>query len=390
MRSETAADPKALKKWVARFATSEIGRRAEDLNSTGRFPADIWRSMGEAGLLGINLPQSRAGLGCDALSTITAIESFVRYGKSIGLGFSWLIHLIISRYFFLDFGNDAHRAVYLPDLAAGRITASVAISEPGGGAHPKFLKTEAKRLPEEDCFVLNGEKSFLTNGPIADLFIVFAITSMNGSRKGFSALLAPKDTAGLSLTAPLDLGCLKPSPHCGLKLNNCYVPTSAVLGTEHLAYEQMAKLFRTLEDVFMMGLALGGMEVQLDLVLSHMRESGVECGDETKRGLGELRSLIDSLRVMAVDAARLLERGAVEHPRMLSLVLSFRHLSNYYQSRFERLRSGLGEAASVPLDLITHDLVRIAGIAGSIIAAKQKKLGESLLSGKESDAELQQ
>ena len=386
MLSESTTDHLPLTERVARFASEEVACRADRFNSKEAFPLDIWRRMGEEGLLALNLPPSLGGLGCDPPGVVAAIETFVRHGRSIGLAFSWLIHLILSRYFIMEFGKEEQRIEYLPKLAVGQVTASLAISEPGVGAHPKHLKTVA--LDDgKGCFILNGEKSFLTNGPIADLFIIFAVTSERAGRKGFSAFLVEKGTLGLSLTPEFDLGCLYPSPHCGMRLENCRIPASSVLGEKHSAYERMAKPFRLLEDIYMTGLVLGGMEMQLAILLSHMRKKSVPYADEVKSGLGELRILLNSFRVVVREIARLLGDENMESPELLSLVLSFRHWSNHYQSRFEPFRRGLDKAESTLLDDLTRDLVRIGGIAGSIVSIQQKRLGESLLSGKESDAE---
>ena len=99
------------------------------------------------------------------------------------------------------------------------ITLSLAISEPGTGAHPKYLQTSASR--EGDDWVLTGEKSFLTNGPLAALFVVLAVSATEGDKKRLTAFLVPRETPGLSLTDPIHLDFLKPSPHCGIRLDAC-------------------------------------------------------------------------------------------------------------------------------------------------------------------------
>lgn len=381
-------DPRAcvLKK-VARFAAAEVAPEAELFSTGGEFPLSVWRRMGAEGLLGLNLPESVGGMGCDVASTLAALETFTRHGRCLGLAFSWLIHLIVSRHFILGFGSPSQCARYLPQLAAGNMTASVAISEPGVGAHPKHLKTSA-HSDGNGRFVLNGEKSFLTNGPIADCFIIFAVTSVGAptDRKGFSAFLVKRDTPGLSLSPPFDLGCFYPSPHCALTLRNCRVPAASILGKKDIAYEQMARPFRSVEDLYLAALALGGMELQLDLLLEHIRSEDRTRGDGTAEGLGRLRVLLDSFQVIFHQIAGLGHIRGADNPLLLSRLLAFRQLLQHYQACFEDLRGGLGGAENSFLGVVTRDLRRLGGIAKNIVSLQLKKIGESLLSGKESNA----
>ena len=111
----------------------------------------------------------------------------------------------------------------------------MAISEPGAGAHPKHLTTEARR--DGNDFVLNGEKAYLTNGPMADIFLVLAITGHTGNRKQFSVLIVPRDAAGLELTDGVKIDYLRPSPHCGIKLHDVRVPVANLLGPEGEAFD---------------------------------------------------------------------------------------------------------------------------------------------------------
>jgi acyl-CoA dehydrogenase len=124
--------------------------------------------------------------------------------------------------------------------------ASVAISEPRVGAHPKLLTTRAEKLT--DGYSIFGEKAWVTNGPLAAAFIVFAVTAIEDGRKRYSAFLVPRDTPGLSIDEAPEYRALAPSRHCGLKLDGCRVPRSAVLGSLGAAYETMALPFRDVED----------------------------------------------------------------------------------------------------------------------------------------------
>lgn len=370
-----------IRRDVARFAEQYIANR-EDLYSMDGFPYDIWGGMGERGLLGLSLPVEYGGLGGSYLSIAVAGEALMQRGHNRGIVLSWLIHHAISRFLIMGFGNKRHHDAYLKDLASGKITASFAVSEPGRGANPKHLETSAHR--QDSSYVLEGEKAYLTNGPIADLFIVVAATGNEDGRKRFTAFIVPKDTPGLSMTEPMKLGFFRPSPHGGIILSDCSVPMSSVLGEEGSAYEDMVKPFREVEDALMMGPLVGGMGRQIELLLDHISKQHVKPTDELKKDLGEAQSVIHTLRIVAYEAVSMLD-SPIRHPEFRSLSVAFRNLSSQFQSLFGLVADRIGLEENTELNHMTNDLVRGADMGKNIALLNQKKLGERLLSGKEFD-----
>ena len=371
----------SLQRKVAYFAGQYLSVR-DDLHSMNEFPRDIWNKMGEENLLGMNLPVEYGGLGGNSLSMAVAGETLTRRGHNMGIVISWLIHHIVSRFLIMDFGNKIQHDMYLNSLARGKITASIAVSEPGRGAHPKHLKTSAHR--QGDFYVLDGEKSYLTNGPIADLFIVVALTGDEGKQKRFTAFLVPKGTVGLFMTEPMKLDFFRPSPHGGIILSNCSIPESNILGEEGSAYKDMVKPFRDLEDTLMMGPLVGGIERQVELLLNLIGKQYIEPTDELKKDLGELQSIIHTLRIVAYEAASILD-SPDQHPEFPSLLISFRNLSREFQSLFELLINKAEIEKDTNLYHITNDLIHGIDMAKNVALIKQKRIGEKLLSGKESD-----
>ena len=364
-----------LQERFADFARDTIAPRT-DLHTMDGFPNDIWQRMAGEELLGLGISEKYGGLGENYLSISMAGEAIVRHGHNLGFALSWLIHQVVSRYFIGGFGNEKQREKYLPDLASGKITASIAVSEPEAGTHPKYLKTSG--YSRDGFHVLNGVKSYLTNGSIANLFIVFAITGVDAGRKQFTAFMVPKETEGLSIIKEIKLNFLRPSPHCEIKIENCSVPVSNILGDEGSAYEKMAKPFREIEEVCLMGPIIGGMERQAEILISLIQEQHVKPSDDLKKDMGELRSMIDTLRIMACEAANMLDSG-ICHPEFLSLLLYFRNLSGHFQSLFKDTMSGAGIEENSDLALITNDLIHTIDIARYVAVIKQKKLGEKLL-----------
>lgn len=368
-----------LQKTFSRFAAREIAPR-RDAYAGGDFPLDIWRKMAGEKLLGLAVPRAYGG-GCgDYLSIVAAGESLVEKGHDLGLALSWMMHQVMSRFFILGFGNEEQRSAYLPELARGSITACLAISEPKTGAHPRHLQTSAAF--QNGRVVLQGEKSFLTNGPLADLFVVIAVSGSTGGKKEFTAFLVPKAAEGLSLTDPLRLNILRSSPHCGIRLENCAVPETSVLGERGSAYRTMAVPFREIEDVLLMGPAIGGMKSQLDMVIAALKEGAVKPAEDLLAELGGLESLIHALRIIAREAAKTLDREKTG-PQHLPLILSLRPLAREFQARLRPLADAAGLCGNDLFEELTRDIAGVVNIARHVALIKQRKIGEALLSGKD-------
>jgi len=185
-------------KQAAAFAAEYIACRA-DLQTGQEFPMDIWQAMGKAGLFQIGIAKTHGGAGGGYLELLKAGEAFVESGCNVGLAVSWLYQQIIAHYIMSVFGTAQQRQ-YLNAAADGKITFSFAVSEPGHGAHPKLLNTSATK--DKTGYVLTGEKTYLTNGPIADVFIVVAVTDDTPAHKRFTAFIVPRTTEGVTVMPP--------------------------------------------------------------------------------------------------------------------------------------------------------------------------------------------
>jgi len=369
---------RSLRERVSHFAQQNIAHRS-DLHTSSEFPYDIWHKMSQEKLLGVGIPQEYGGMGGNYLSIAVAGEAMVRRGHNMGLALSWLTHELISRFVILKFGDSRQKNKYLPEFANGELIASFAISEPERGAHPKYLKTVAHE--EGDGYVLSGEKYYLTNGPIADLFLVGAITGVKGSRKQFTVFIIPKGTAGLSLTEPMKLSFLRPSPHGGIVLRDCAVPSANILGKKGSAYDDIIIPFGELEGILSMGPIVGGMEEELELLVNVIREQRIRANDELKNGLGELKSLADTLDIMAYEAANMLDSDTA-HPELHSVPLCFSNMAIRFQSQLDVIMSQANIKSDLELNLMANDLDHIVNMGKNTVVIKQRKLGESLLSGK--------
>jgi acyl-CoA dehydrogenase len=223
---------------VAQFARRHIAGR--ELWRAYDFPPGLWSAMADAGLFRIGLTEG----GYAAIAAADA--ALAEHGGMPGVAGIWTGHQLIARFMIQGFGTPEQKAAWLPGLASGHHTACVAISEPRVGAHPKHLATTG--TADGDLVRLDGEKAWVSNATLADLFIVFAITSVEQERKRYSAYVVPRATNGLHMLPGREIASLRPSRHLGLRLDGCRVPCSSRLGPAGTAFEAMAMPFRDVED----------------------------------------------------------------------------------------------------------------------------------------------
>jgi acyl-CoA dehydrogenase len=263
--------------------------RAIDPAQRSREP---FEALGQAGLFDIGLPGGEASL--DSFAAIAQAEqAIVAASGDLGLATAFAGRQLIARFFIGRFASDAQRADLLPRIAAGRCWAAVAISEPGAGAHPKHLQTKAER--RGDDVVINGRKAWITNGPVADIFLVLAITGLEDGRKRYGLFVVPRDTPGLTMTPMPSLDVLKPASHCELSLENCTVPASAQIGDMPDAYPAMALPFRDIEDTLGSASTAGFLAWLVRATASH-----IELNDDHALRLGRLAGLA----MLAADSSR--------------------------------------------------------------------------------------
>jgi acyl-CoA dehydrogenase len=265
---------------------------------------------------------------------------------------------IVSRFFIDGFGTTAQR-----DAWQSRVV-SVAISEPRVGAHPKLLATRAE--PHGEGYRITGEKAWVTNGPLADVFIVLAITSVEEGRKRYSMFLLPRDTPGLSIDEAEQYRALAPSRHCGVKLDGCHVPSSALLGSLGTAYEAMALPFRDVED------AVGTFGL---LGAFRFVQSRLTAGDEAAVSLG---GLIGLTAVFAEAANALVAAlDAEELDRQAPTSVGLRVLAGEMLQRARAHREAFGPADEPALDRAFADLDTALSVARGPRQVRQARLGSA-------------
>jgi alkylation response protein AidB-like acyl-CoA dehydrogenase len=369
-------DMKDLQQQVADFAKQNIAIR-KALSSDTSFPLDLWKDFGGSGMLGIGTPKEFGGKGLGYTGICAAGRAIARYGSCLGITLSWLMHEIAARFIFSEHASPDQKRRYLPAMATGETTTSIAISEPGVGGHPKHLKTISEKTVSG--YVLTGEKTFLTNGPIADHFIVLAVSGHEGERKRYSAFVVPRETTGLRQTEPLDFGFLRPCPHGGIIMDACMIPEENLLGIPGTAYEDMALPFREVEDAMMMGPIIGAQEARLYEVVRALRKEASPLTGDISFQLGAFISTLSVLDIIALEAARILDDGD-DHQGLANLILAFRHICAKMHQEFNELITMAGVIPSESYQALTHDLEHIVRFAERVSRIKQMKIGTALIS----------
>ncbi|MFO0295503.1 MAG: isovaleryl-CoA dehydrogenase [Rhodospirillales bacterium] len=216
----------ALRDQVRRFAAEEIAPRAAEIDRVNDFPADLWRKFGALGVLGVTADERYGGAGLGYLEHCVAMEEISRASASVGLSYGAHSNLCVNQ--IARNGNDSQKARFLPKLISGEFVGALAMSEPGAGSDVVSMKLRAERKGER--YVLNGTKFWITNGPDADVLVVYAKTDPEAGARGITAFLVEKGTKGFSCAQKLDKLGMRGSNTGELVFQDCEVPEENVLG----------------------------------------------------------------------------------------------------------------------------------------------------------------
>jgi acyl-CoA dehydrogenase len=295
----------------------------------------------------------------------------------MGLALSWMYQQVIAICLIYGFGTEKQRKKYLPLMAKGELIASFAVSEPKHGTNPKLLTSTA--TPDGTGYKLNGEKTYLTNGPVAGLFIVVAITGEEGQQKKFSAFLVANSEDGVIVSPQMQLDFLKPSVHGGIKLRDCRGSAFSILGEKDTAYTNIVIPFSDVENIVMMGAATGGMGVELMDVILAIDTRRITENKSLQSEIGELDSLLETMRAVAREAAQKLDQ---QDNTAVPLTLIFDELAEGFQSRIAAVVTKWELKTKDRYNILQADLNILRMLGKKNIIGKKTKLGDELLHGK--------
>jgi isovaleryl-CoA dehydrogenase len=257
----------ALRDSVRQFAAREITPLAAAIDRDNAFPLQLWRALGDLGLLGITCEEEFGGAGLGYLAHIVAMEEVSRASAAVGLSYGAHSNLCVNQ--IRRNGNAAQKRRYLPKLVSGEYIGALAMSEPGAGSDVVSMRLHAE--PRGDHYVLNGNKMWITNGPDADVLVVYAKSRPEAGQRGITAFLIEKGMAGFSTAQKLDKLGMRGSNTCELVFQDCRVPAENVLGEAEGGVRVLMSGL-DYERVVLAGGPLGVMQACLDCVLPYVHE----------------------------------------------------------------------------------------------------------------------
>jgi isovaleryl-CoA dehydrogenase len=261
----------AVRQQARRFSRERIAPRAEEIDRSNEFPRDLWPQLGAAGLLGVTVPERWGGADLGYLAHIVVMEEISRASGSVGLSYGAHSNLCMNQ--LVLNGNDAQRDRYLPKLVSGEHVGALAMSEPGAGSDVVGMQLRAQRVSDKrgDFYALTGSKMWITNGPDADMVIVYAKTDPAAGPRGITAFIVEKGYAGFSSAQKLDKLGMRGSSTSELVFDNCLVPAENMLGQLNGGVRVLMKGL-DYERAVLGGGPLGLMAAALDLVLPYIHQ----------------------------------------------------------------------------------------------------------------------
>ena len=311
MQFDLGEDVNALRDTVHRWAQERVRPRAAEIDSSNMFPADLWREMGDLGILGITVDEDFGGAGMGYLAHTVAVEEVARASASVSLSYGAHSNLCVNQ-IKLN-GTQAQKEKYLPGLVSGAHVGALAMSEAGAGSDVVSMKLHAEK--RNDHYRLNGTKYWITNGPDADTLVVYAKTDPEAGSRGITAFLIEKTMAGFSTSPHFDKVGMRGSNTAELIFEDVEVPFENVLGEEGRGVNVLMSGL-DYERVVLAGIGTGIMAACMDAIMPYMAERkqfGQPIGSfQLMQGkIADMYTAMNSARAYVYEVAKACDRGDV-------------------------------------------------------------------------------
>jgi len=298
-----------LKEMVSRFSDNEVGPIAEKIDKEDHIPEDIWKKLGELGIMGINVPDEYGGGGMDVLSSVIVMEELSRTSPAVAL--SWLAHSILCVNNIFEHSTEEQRQKWIPKLCTGEWMGCMCLTEPNSGSDAVGIRTTARK--DGDAYVLNGAKTFITNAPIADVALIYAKTKPERGPRGISAFIADVKSEGFNLNRRLEKMGHRGSPTGEISFEDLRLPAENLLGEENQGISVMMKgldVERTVIAAGPIGIAQQGLDLSIRYSLER-EQFGRKIANfqMIQSKLADMYASTESARLLVYKAADLAQRS---------------------------------------------------------------------------------
>jgi isovaleryl-CoA dehydrogenase len=310
-----------LRDQVQAFARARIAPQAAQIDRDNQFPVELWRQMGEMGLLGITVPEAYGGSGLSYLAHVVAMEELSRASASVALSYGAHSNLCVNQ--INHNGTSAQKAAYLPRLVSGEHVGALAMSEPNAGSDVVSMRLRAEK--HGDRFILNGSKTWITNGPDADVYVIYAKTDPARGAHGISAFIVERDWRGFSRGEKFDKLGMRGSNTCELFFDSVEVPEENLLGSLDGGVKVLMSGL-DYERVVLAGGPTGIMQACLDLVLPYVhdrRQFGQRIGEFQliQAKIADMYTQLNASRAYLYAVAAACERGETTRKDAAGVIL---------------------------------------------------------------------
>ena len=345
----------ALREMTHRFAQDRIAPRAAEIDSSNEFPADLWKELGDMGLLGVTVPEEYGGAGMGYLAHTIAVEEIARASASVSLSYGAHSNLCVNQ-LKLN-GSDEQKAKYLPRLISGEHVGALAMSEAGAGSDVVSMSLRAEK--RNDRFILNGSKYWITNGPDADTLIVYAKTDPDAGSRGLTAFLIEKEMAGFSTSAHFDKLGMRGSNTGELIFEDVEVPYENILGEEGKGVNVLMSGL-DYERVVLSGIGIGIIHACLDVVMPYMHERkqfGKPIGEFQlmQAKIADMYTAMNSARAYVYAVAQSCDRGEVTRQDAAACVLYASEQAMQQSVQAVQAMGGAGYLSDSPVSRLMRD-----------------------------------